>query len=39
MRRVTLGGTGIETSCLGFGCASLGSRVGEAAAGGRTEGR
>jgi len=27
MRRVTLGGTGIETSCLGFGCASLGSRV------------
>jgi aryl-alcohol dehydrogenase-like predicted oxidoreductase len=31
MRRVTLGGTGIETSCLGFGCASLGSRVGEAA--------
>lgn len=31
MRRVTLGTTGIETSCLGFGCASLGSRVGEAA--------
>jgi aryl-alcohol dehydrogenase-like predicted oxidoreductase len=30
MRRVTLGATGIETSCLGFGCASLGSRVGEA---------
>ena len=30
MRRVTLGTTGIETSCLGFGCASLGSRVGEA---------
>jgi aryl-alcohol dehydrogenase-like predicted oxidoreductase len=29
MRRVTLGKTGIETSCLGFGCASLGSRVGE----------
>jgi aryl-alcohol dehydrogenase-like predicted oxidoreductase len=29
MRRVTLGTTGIETSCLGFGCASLGSRVGE----------
>jgi aryl-alcohol dehydrogenase-like predicted oxidoreductase len=29
MRRVTLGATGIETSCLGFGCASLGSRVGE----------
>lgn len=28
MRRVTLGKTGIETSCLGFGCASLGSRVG-----------
>ena len=27
MRRVTLGRTGIETSCLGFGCASLGSRV------------
>lgn len=27
MRRVTLGATGIETSCLGFGCASLGSRV------------
>jgi aryl-alcohol dehydrogenase-like predicted oxidoreductase len=24
---VTLGATGIETSCLGFGCASLGSRV------------
>ena len=31
MRRVTLGTTGIETSCLGFGCASLGSRVGEGA--------
>ena len=31
MRRVTLGQTGIETSCLGFGCASLGSRVGEEA--------
>ena len=30
MRRVTLGNTGIETSCLGFGCASLGSRVAEA---------
>jgi aryl-alcohol dehydrogenase-like predicted oxidoreductase len=30
MRRVTLGATGIETSCLGFGCASLGSRVAEA---------
>jgi aryl-alcohol dehydrogenase-like predicted oxidoreductase len=30
MRRVTLGKTGIETSCLGFGCASLGSRVAEA---------
>jgi aryl-alcohol dehydrogenase-like predicted oxidoreductase len=29
MRRVTLGNTGIETSCLGFGCASLGSRVAE----------
>ena len=27
MRRVVLGGTGIETSALGFGCASLGSRV------------
>src|SRR5215472_15205928 len=27
MRRVELPGTGIETSCLGFGCASLGSRV------------
>jgi aryl-alcohol dehydrogenase-like predicted oxidoreductase len=27
MRRITLGGTGIETSCLGFGCASLGSRI------------
>lgn len=27
MRRVVLGETGIETSCLGFGCASLGSRV------------
>jgi aryl-alcohol dehydrogenase-like predicted oxidoreductase len=27
MRRVTLGATGIETSCLGFGCASLGSRI------------
>ena len=31
MRRVTIGRTGIETSCLGFGCASLGSRVGAAA--------
>jgi aryl-alcohol dehydrogenase-like predicted oxidoreductase len=30
MRRVTLGRTGIETSSLGFGCASLGSRVGAA---------
>ena len=28
MRRVVLGETGIETSALGFGCASLGSRVG-----------
>lgn len=28
MRRVTLGQTGIEASCIGFGCASLGSRVG-----------
>jgi len=27
LRRVILGETGIETSCLGFGCASLGSRV------------
>lgn len=27
MRRITLGSTGIETSALGFGCASLGSRV------------
>ena len=27
MRRVRLGGTGIETSCLGFGCAALGSRT------------
>jgi aryl-alcohol dehydrogenase-like predicted oxidoreductase len=27
MRRVTLGDTGIETSCLGFGCAALGSRI------------
>jgi aryl-alcohol dehydrogenase-like predicted oxidoreductase len=27
MRRVTLGRTGIETSCLGFGCAALGSRI------------
>lgn len=34
MRRVILGQTGIETSCLGFGCASLGSRV-DAEAGGR----
>jgi aryl-alcohol dehydrogenase-like predicted oxidoreductase len=31
MRRVTLGGTGITASCLGFGCAALGSRVGAAA--------
>jgi aryl-alcohol dehydrogenase-like predicted oxidoreductase len=30
MRRVMLGTTGIETSCLGFGCATLGSRVAEA---------
>ena len=30
LRRVILGETGIETSCLGFGCASLGSRVGAA---------
>ena len=27
MRRITLGRTGIETSALGFGCASLGSRI------------
>jgi aryl-alcohol dehydrogenase-like predicted oxidoreductase len=27
MRRVSLGQTGLETSCIGFGCASLGSRV------------
>ena len=27
MRRVMLPGLGAETSCLGFGCASLGSRV------------
>jgi len=27
IRRVLLPGTGIEASCLGFGCASLGSRV------------
>lgn len=27
MRRVRLGETGLETSALGFGCASLGSRV------------
>ena len=31
MRRITLGQTGIEASCLGFGCASLGSRVPAAA--------
>ena len=31
MRRVILGGTGIETSALGFGCASLGTRAGAAA--------
>jgi hypothetical protein len=30
MQRITLGRTGIETSCLGFGGASLGSRVGAA---------
>jgi aryl-alcohol dehydrogenase-like predicted oxidoreductase len=34
MRRVTLGRTGIETSALGFGASSLGSRAG-AEAGGR----
>ncbi len=34
MRRVTLGGTGTETSALGFGASSLGSRAGaEAGAG------
>ena len=39
MRRVILGGTGIETSALGFGCASLGSRVGaEAGAAGARRG-
>ncbi len=27
IRRVRLPGTGIEASCLGFGCASLGSRI------------
>lgn len=27
MRQISLGQTGIETSCLGFGCASLGSRT------------
>ena len=27
MRRVILGETGIEASCLGFGCAGLGSRI------------
>lgn len=27
MRRVTLGNTGLEASAIGFGCASLGSRV------------
>ncbi len=31
MRRVSLGKTGIEAGVLGFGCASLGSRVGAAA--------
>ncbi|SHF86380.1 Predicted oxidoreductase [Loktanella atrilutea] len=30
MREVTLAGLGATTSCLGFGCASLGSRVSEA---------
>jgi aryl-alcohol dehydrogenase-like predicted oxidoreductase len=34
MRRVTLGATGIETSALGFGASSLGSRI-DAAAGTR----
>ena len=40
MRRVILGETGIETSALGFGCASLGSRVGaRGRAGGRSRRR
>ena len=34
MRRVNLGATGIEASCLGFGCAGLGSRI-DAAGGAR----
>ena len=33
MRRVTLGATGIETSALGFGASSLGSRVDDAVGG------
>lgn len=28
MRRIRLGVTGLDASCLGFGCASLGSRIG-----------
>ena len=32
MREVTLPGLGVSTSCLGFGCASLGSRVSPAQA-------
>lgn len=28
VRRIRLGAAGLEASCLGFGCASLGSRVG-----------
>ncbi len=31
MRTVTLPGTDLEGSCLGFGCASLGSRIGRSA--------
>jgi aryl-alcohol dehydrogenase-like predicted oxidoreductase len=29
IRRIQLGRTGIDASCLGFGCASLGSRIAE----------
>jgi hypothetical protein len=32
MRRITLGATGIETSALGLGCASFGSRIAPEAA-------
>lgn len=31
LRSVTLPGTGLSASCIGFGCASLGSRIGRAA--------